>query len=82
MTLLENVLIIATGRITGTTNINLVPEPERKYTEVSVSVTPEDAERLALMAGLGTLTLTLRNPNAPSKRANSPKLSVKSVLSR
>ena len=82
MTLLENVLVVATGRLTRTTNINLIPETERRYSEVSVSVTPEDAERLALMAGLGTLTLTLRNPLSPSTRPKSPRLSVKSVLSR
>ena len=82
MTLLENVPVLATGQITGSTNINLLALADRKYTEVSVSVTPEDAERLALMASLGTLTLTIRNPLSPSTRPKSPKLGVKTLLSR
>ena len=61
VTLLQNVIILATGKITGTTNINLVPESERSYTNVSLLVIPEEAEILVLSQELGNLTLSLRN---------------------
>jgi Flp pilus assembly protein CpaB len=49
---------------------------------VSLSVLPEDAERLKLMENLGTLSLTLRNPKEPATSAKAAKLTVKSVMSR
>jgi pilus assembly protein CpaB len=61
VTLLQNVIILATGKITGTTNINLIPEAERSYGNVSLLVIPEEAEILVLSQELGNLTLSLRN---------------------
>jgi pilus assembly protein CpaB len=61
VTLLQNVIILATGKITGTTNINLIPENERAYGHVSLLVIPEEAEILVLSQELGNLTLSLRN---------------------
>ena len=59
VTLLQNVIILATGKITGTTN--LIPEAERSYGNVSLLVIPEEAEILVLSQELGNLTLSLRN---------------------
>jgi len=61
VTLLQNVIVLATGKITGTTNVNLIPESQREYTNVSLLVIPEEAEILVLAAELGALTLSLRN---------------------
>ncbi|MCU0701168.1 MAG: Flp pilus assembly protein CpaB [Myxococcaceae bacterium] len=61
ITLLQNVIVLATGRITGTTNVNLVPEGQRDYNHVTLLVIPEEAEVLALAQELGTLSLSLRN---------------------
>ncbi|MHB8877947.1 MAG: Flp pilus assembly protein CpaB [Myxococcaceae bacterium] len=61
VTLMQNVIVLATGRITGTTNVNLIPENQRDYTTVSVLVIPEEAEMIALATELGALTFTLRN---------------------
>ncbi len=61
VTLMQNVMVLATGKLTGTTNVNLVPEAERAYGHVSLMVLPEEAEMLALAQGLGNLTFTLRN---------------------
>ncbi|MBL8956786.1 MAG: Flp pilus assembly protein CpaB [Myxococcaceae bacterium] len=61
VTLLQNVIVLATGKITGTTNVNLVPESQREYSNVSLLVIPEEAEILVLAAGLGGLTMSLRN---------------------
>jgi len=62
MTLLQNVVVLATGKITGTTNINLLPESERGFGDVSLLVLPEEAEILTLAEGMGQLKFTLRNP--------------------
>ncbi|MHB8877948.1 MAG: Flp pilus assembly protein CpaB, partial [Myxococcaceae bacterium] len=35
LTLLQNVMVLATGKITGTTNVNLLAENQREYTTVS-----------------------------------------------
>jgi pilus assembly protein CpaB len=61
VTLLQNVLVLATGKLSGTTNVNLVPEAEREYGNVSVLVLPEEAELLVLAQELGALNFTLRN---------------------
>lgn len=73
---------MATSRITGTTNINLIPEGERHYSEVSVALIAEDAEQLALMSQLGTVSLALRGPDAPPKREKAAKITAKNVFSR
>ncbi len=61
VTLLQNVIVLATGKITGTTNVNLIPESQREYSNVSVLVIPEEAEILVLASELGSLTMSLRN---------------------
>lgn len=61
VTLLQNVIVLATGKITGTTNVNLIPESQRDYTNVSLLVIPEEAEILVLATEMGNLTLSLRN---------------------
>ena len=61
VTLLQNVIVLATGKITGTTNVNLVPEHQREYSNITLMVIPEEAEILTLAAELGNLTLSLRN---------------------
>lgn len=60
VTLLQNVTVLATGKITGTTNVALIPENERTYNDVSLLVLPGEAEMLVLAQELGTLSLTLR----------------------
>ena len=61
VTLLQNVIVLATGKITGTTNVNLIPESQRVYGNVSLLVLPEEAEILVLASESGGLTLSLRN---------------------
>ncbi len=61
VTLLQNVIVLATGKITGTTNVNLIPENQRDYNNVSLLVIPEEAEILVLAQDLGSLTMSLRN---------------------
>jgi pilus assembly protein CpaB len=67
-TVLQNIIVLATGRTTGTAVT--VSDDDKKYTHVALLVMPEDAEILALAAESGTLSLSLRNPsdNALEKR--------------
>ena len=61
VTLLQNVIVLATGKMTGTTNVNLIPDNQRDYNNVSLMVIPEEAEILVLAQDLGALSLSLRN---------------------
>jgi len=61
VTLLQNVIVLATGKMTGTTNVNLISEAQREYNNISLLVLPEEAEILVLASELGSLTLSLRN---------------------
>jgi pilus assembly protein CpaB len=61
VTLLQNVVVLATGRITA--NTTYVPEEDKKFQTVTLLVLPEEAEILTLAQELGTLTLLLRNPD-------------------
>jgi len=61
MTLLQNVLVLATGKITGNTNVNLLGQYERHYDNITVLLLPEEAEIVNLADDLGALSLALRN---------------------
>lgn len=61
ITLLQNEIVLATGKITGTTNVNLIPESQRSYGNVTLLCLPEEAEILVLAQEMGSLTLALRN---------------------
>ena len=62
VTLLQNVIVLATGRIGGQTNLRLLAENEKAYNTVTLHVLPEAVEMLVLAQDLGTLYLSLRNP--------------------
>lgn len=80
-TLLADVPVVATGAISGTTNINLVPREERPYSNITVRVSADDAERLALMANVGTLSVSLR-PEADGGARRTAKRGVRDVVGR
>lgn len=60
VTLLQNVVVLATGKITA--NTTHVSEEDRRFQTVTLLVLPEEAEILTLAQETGTLTLLLRNP--------------------
>jgi pilus assembly protein CpaB len=60
VTLLQNVIVLATGRTNA--NTTYIPEDEKRYHSVTLLVLPEEAEILTLAQETGTLTLLLRNP--------------------
>jgi pilus assembly protein CpaB len=81
VTLLQNVIVLATGKLTGTTNINLVPENQREYTNVSLLVLPEEAEILVLAMELGQLSLSLRNEDDVDTLQDRSRTTIQTLLS-
>jgi len=64
MTLLEDVIVIATGEYTGE-NFKSATKDQKgqvSYSNITLYVLPQEAEILILAQGLGSLYLSLRNP--------------------
>jgi len=74
VTLMQDILVLATGKVLPTTHTSRLDERTLAYSNISVLVLPEEAEQLALAAQLGTVTLSLRTEDdhelldTPSKR--------------
>ncbi len=81
ITLMQNVVILATGKLTGTTNTSAMPEGQREYNNVSLLVIPEEAEMLVLAQDLGALTLTLRNEDDVDVIEERGRASINTLLS-
>lgn len=60
VTLMQNVLVLATGQVLPTARRSTLDANKLNYRNVSVMVVPEEAEVLALASSLAPLTLTLR----------------------
>lgn len=60
ITLLQNVIVLATGKITA--NTTFVSDEDKSYRTVTLLVLPEEAEMLVLAQKEGEMTLSLRNP--------------------
>ncbi len=60
ITLLENIIVLATGHYSGMSAIQA--DEDKRYQQVVLMTLPEEAEILTLAAESGTLTLALRNP--------------------
>lgn len=64
LTVLQNVIVLATGRETSKTIANQANERASSYSTVTLLVTPREAETLvACEQNRGKLTLALRNPD-------------------
>ena len=61
MTLLQNVVVLATGRVTA--NTSAAADEDKRFSTVTLLALPEEAEMLTLAQDLGTLTLLLRHPD-------------------
>jgi len=62
VTLLQNMIVLATGKVTGTTNFQALNSQDKVYSDVTFLMLPEEAEIVVLASQMGSLTLTLRNP--------------------
>jgi pilus assembly protein CpaB len=81
VTLLQDVIILATGKITGTTNVNLMAESQRDYSNVSLLVMPAEVEILQLAQELGQLSLSLRNDGDIDALPSREHTSIRTLLS-
>jgi pilus assembly protein CpaB len=81
VTLMQNVVVLATGRITGTTNVNLLPEGQREYGHVTLQVIPQEAEMLVLAQELGNLSMSLRNEDDVGSLEDRGRATINSLLS-
>lgn len=81
VTLLQNLTVLATGNVTGTTNVALLPETAREYKTVSLLVIPEEAEILVLAQELGALTLSLRNDDDVDAMEDRGRATINTLLS-
>jgi pilus assembly protein CpaB len=63
VTLLQDVVVLATGKMTGTSSAAYMTDDARRgFNNVSVMLLPEETEIVTLAQEMGTLTLSLRNP--------------------
>lgn len=61
VTLLQKVTVLATGKIADALTEATLEEREKNWGDVTMLLTPEEAEQLTLAAQLGRVKLTLRN---------------------
>jgi pilus assembly protein CpaB len=61
VTLVQDVPVLATGKITEKTNYGILNNAQREYQHVSLLLLPEEAEMVTLAYELGSIRLTLRN---------------------
>ena len=82
-TILQNVLVIATGK--DTAKVQARPNPygvPQNYTTVTLEVTPREAEMLVFAEQIkGRLTLTLRNRNDTSNEKELPQVDYNKIRS-
>jgi pilus assembly protein CpaB len=81
VTLMQNVIVLSTGKITSDTNVNLLSESERGYNHVSLMVLPEEAEQLVLAQELGALTMSLRNEDDLDELQDRGRATINTLLS-
>lgn len=80
-TIHEDVIVLATGPIAGSTNVIGLKEEDRKYTTVTLHALPREAEILALASRSGTLSLCLRNPDDTTTRERESRATLRDLTS-
>lgn len=74
-TILQNVLVLATGRETSKSRSGTFGQSSQNYSTVTLEVTPREAEMLAFAEQIkGRLVLTLRNRNDTSSEKELPQV--------
>ena len=61
VTLVQDVPVVATGKISEKTNYGILSNSQREYQHVSILLLPEEAEMVTLAKEVGNVKLTLRN---------------------
>jgi pilus assembly protein CpaB len=82
MTLLEDVIVIATGEYTGENFKSATKDKKGQisYSDITVYVLPQEAEILILSQNLGTLYLSLRNPEDLSPSSQKGRVTLDTIF--
>ncbi|MBS2021125.1 MAG: Flp pilus assembly protein CpaB [Deltaproteobacteria bacterium] len=80
VTLLQNVLVLATGRINA--NTTYIPDEDKRFQNVTLLMLPEEAEILTLAQEAGSITLLLRNPEDLDYQDNRRVVDSKALLAK
>lgn len=80
LTLLQNVIVLATGKMTGATNFNVIPDAERSYAHATVLVLPEEAEIMMLAQELGSLYMSLRNAEDINEQSERSRATIETMM--
>jgi pilus assembly protein CpaB len=81
VTMMEDVVVIATGATSTDSKATSLEKKRRKYTSVTLHVGPEAAEILTLADELGQLRLTLRHQDDLSRMDSRGKVGPSSIIS-
>lgn len=77
ITLLQSVMVLATGHTSGATQGTTA---DMRYATITLLLTPNDAEILTLAQDLGSLNMTLRNPQDNEIFEESPPADIETLL--
>lgn len=78
VTLLQDVIVLATGQTSGASQGT---SADVRYASITLQVDPADAEILTLAEDLGSLNLTLRNPSDNNIYEEAPPATIQTLLS-
>ena len=80
MTLLENVVVLATGDILGGAVIGMLDQERRRYGTITVELQAKEAELAVQAQAMGNLYATLRHPDDQDVLEDRARTSVETVL--
>jgi pilus assembly protein CpaB len=79
-TLLENIVVLATGEVYGATEIAFVDEETRKYVTITVELTPQEVELAVQAQSMGAIYMSLRNPDDTEVMEDRARTNVETIM--
>ena len=79
-TLLENIVVLATGEIYGGTQLGFVDDDARKYVTVTVELTPQEVELAVQAQSMGAIYMSLRHPDDPEVMEDRARTNVDTIM--
>ena len=79
-TLLENIVVLATGEIYGGTQLGFVDEGARKYVTITIELTPQEVELAVQAQSMGAIYMSLRHPDDPEVMEDRARTNVETIM--
>jgi pilus assembly protein CpaB len=79
-TLLENIVVLATGEILGGAAIGYLDDEARKYVTVTVDLTPKEVEIAIQAQSMGQIYMSMRHPDDPEVLDDLARTNVDTIL--